>query len=72
VARSLERSSNIPEARKALSTAPHHGETPLPFSTTVGAGTTRVDVELPAAFFSDVTAAMVSASGKLGRVFEKR
>jgi hypothetical protein len=72
VARTLERSSNVPEARKALGAAPHRGETPLPYSTSVGTGTTRVDVELPAAFFGDVATALVSASGRLGRVLEKR
>jgi hypothetical protein len=45
-----------------VASAPNHGETPIPFSTTVGAGSARVDLELPAAVFSDTTAAVISAA----------
>jgi len=61
VARSLERSTKKQEFGKALAAAPHHGETPISFSTTVGTGSARVDVEVPAAVFSDASAAVVSA-----------
>jgi hypothetical protein len=65
VARAVERSAKKPEIGKAVASAPNHGETPIPFSTTVGAGSARVDVELPAAVFSDTTAAIVSAAPTL-------
>ncbi|HKY36940.1 MAG TPA: hypothetical protein VJN18_13425 [Polyangiaceae bacterium] len=72
VARSIERSGDVADVRKALTAAPHHGDTPLPFSSTVGPGSARVDLELPANFFADVTAMIISSSGKLKGVLEKR
>jgi hypothetical protein len=65
VARAVERSTKKPEIGKAVASAPNHGETPIPFSTTVGAGSARVDLELPAAVFSDTTAAVISAAPAL-------
>jgi len=62
VARTLERSSKKPEVGKAIAATPNHGQTPIPFSTTVGAGSARVDVELPAAVFSDASAAIAASA----------
>lgn len=61
MARTLERSSKKPEVGQAVAATPNHGQTPIPFSTTVGAGSARFDFELPAAVFSDASAAVVSA-----------
>jgi hypothetical protein len=72
VARSVERSGDLSDMRKALAAAPHHGDTPLPFSSSVGPGSVRLDLELPADFFADVTAMIISQSSKLKGVFEKR
>jgi hypothetical protein len=65
VARAVERSTKKPEIGKAVASAPNHGETPIPFSTTVGAGSARLDLEVPAAVFSDTTAAVISAAPAL-------
>jgi hypothetical protein len=70
--RSLERSKEISEISKALAAAPHHGDTPLPFATSTAPGSARFDLELPAAFFADVSAMAVSSSGKLKGVLEKQ
>ncbi len=61
VARSLDRSTKKHDVGKAVAAAPHHGESPISFSTSVGAGSARVDIEVPAAVFSDASAAAVSA-----------
>jgi hypothetical protein len=61
MARTLERSTQKPELGKAVASAPNHGQTPIPFSTTVGPGSARFDLELPAAVFTDASAAAVSA-----------
>jgi len=61
MARTLERSSKKPEVGKAVAATPNHGQTPIPFSTTVGPGSARFDFELPAAVLSDASAAVVSA-----------
>ena len=50
---------------KALGNAPNHGESPLSFSTTTGPGTARLDVEVPAAAFSDASAAFAAAAPAL-------
>ena len=65
VAHTLERSAKSREIGKALASAPSHGKAPIPFSTTTGPGSARLDVEVPAAVFSDVSAAVVAAGGKL-------
>ena len=62
VARAIERSTKTPEIGKAVASAPNHGETPIPFSTTVGTGSARVDLEVPAAVFADTTATVISAT----------
>ena len=72
LARSIERSTKKHEVGKAVAAAPNHGATPIPFSTTVGAGSARVDVELPAAVFSDASAAVVSAGPAFKDVLEKQ
>lgn len=65
VAHTLERSAKSRDIGKALASAPSHGKTPIPFATTTAPGVARVDVEVPAAAFSDVSAAVVAAGGKL-------
>ena len=62
VARAVERRTTKPEIGRAVASAPNRGQTPIPFSTTVGTGSARVDVELPAALFGDVSAAIISAA----------
>lgn len=65
VAHALERSAKSREIGKALASAPSHGKAPIPFAATTAAGSLRVEVEVPAAVFSDVSAAVVAAGGKL-------
>jgi hypothetical protein len=62
MARTLERGSKKPEVGKAVAATPNHGQTPIAFSTTVGAGSARVDIELPAAVFADASAAIASSA----------
>jgi hypothetical protein len=71
VARALERGSKRPEVGQAVAGAPNHGQTPIPFSMTVGPGSARFDLEIPAAVFSDATAAAVSAGPALKDSFDK-
>jgi len=70
LARTIERSSKQPELGKALATTPSRGQTPIPFSTTVGPGSARLDLEVPASVFSDASAAAVSAGPKLKDVLK--
>jgi len=72
VARTLERGSKEPEVGKAVASSPHHGQTPIPFSTTVGPGSARFDLEIPAAVFSDTSAAVVSAGPAFKDALDKR
>jgi hypothetical protein len=72
VARAIERGTKQPDASRALATAPNRGETPIPFSSTVGAGSARVDIEVPAAVFGDASAAIISAGPALKGALEKR
>ncbi len=72
LARTFERSANLPEVRRALTIAPHHGATPIPFSTTTGPGSARFDLELPADLFGDLSAMAASAGGPLKDALEKR
>gem|GEM_PF-6539381 len=69
VARTIERRAKKPEIGKAVASAPNHGETPIPFSTTVGAGSARVDWELPAAVLSDATSAAINVAPSMKDVF---
>jgi hypothetical protein len=69
--RYVERLAKQPEVGKAVAAAPSHGETPIPFATTVGPGSARFDFELPAAAFSDASAAAVRAAGPLKGAFDK-
>jgi hypothetical protein len=71
VARSVERSTKQPELGKAVAAAPNHGETPISFSSTVGPGSARVDIEVPAAVFGDASAAAVSAGPALKDALDK-
>jgi hypothetical protein len=71
VARALERGSKRPEVGQAVASAPNHGQTPIPFSMTVGPGSARFDLEIPAAVFSDAAAAAVSAGPALKDSFDK-
>jgi hypothetical protein len=72
LARTIERTAKKPEIGKAVAGAPNHGETPIPFSTTVGPGSARIDMELPAAVFSDATAAAVSVAPSMKDVFGRQ
>ena len=62
VASAFGRRTKKPELAQAVDNAPNRGHTPIPFSTTVGTGSARLDVELPAAVFSDVSAAVMSSA----------
>jgi hypothetical protein len=64
-ARAIERTGKTSGVSKALAAAPNHGETPITFSTTVGPGTARADVEVPSAVFQDASAAVVAAGPSL-------
>lgn len=61
-ARALERSSKKPEIGKAVLATPNHGQTPIPFSVTVGPGSARFDMELPAAVLGDGAAAIATSA----------
>ncbi len=65
VAHAVDRSGQGREVGKALASAPNRGKTPIPFSTSVGPGSVRFDIEVPSAVFGDVSAAVVASGGKL-------
>lgn len=65
IARTIERSGKTEGVSKALAAAPNHGETPITFSTTVGPGTARADIEVPSAVFTDASAAAMAAGPAL-------
>jgi hypothetical protein len=71
VARTLERSAKKPEVGRAVAAAPGHGRTPIPFSTTVGPGSARFDLEVPAAVFGDASSAALAAGPAFKDVLEK-
>ena len=71
IARYVERLSKQPEVGKAVAAAPARGQTPIPFATTLGSGSARFDFELPAAAFSDTSAAAMRAAGPLKGAFDK-
>lgn len=72
VARVIERSASTDKVSKALAAAPSHGESPITFSTTVGPGSARADIEVPSAVFTDASAAVVSAGPSLKDALQKR
>jgi hypothetical protein len=72
LARVLERSGKTDSISKALAASPRHGEVPIGFSTAVGPGTARADIEVPAAVFTDASAAIVAAGPALQEVFKDR
>jgi hypothetical protein len=73
IARALERSENARrEARQAIALAPHHGESPIPFSTASGPGFARFDLELPAAALADLTAIAVGMAPGAKEALEQR
>ena len=57
----MQRGVKDGEIGKALARAPNHGDSPLTFSTTSAPGTARLDIEIPAAAFSDATATITAA-----------
>jgi hypothetical protein len=65
VAHALERNSKARELGRALATAPSHGKAPITFSSSTGPGSARFDVEVPAAAFGDMSAAVVAAAPSL-------
>jgi hypothetical protein len=65
MARTVERLTKQPEVGKAVRAAPHRGLAAIPFAVTTAAGSLRFDFELPAATFSDASAAVIQASGAL-------
>jgi hypothetical protein len=71
LAHAIERSANQDGISKAVAAAPNHGEAPITFSTTTGPGSARFDVEVPAAAFTDTSAAIVAAAPAFKDAFEK-
>jgi hypothetical protein len=67
IAHSLERNAKTRDVGRALKSSPTHGQTPIVFSSTTGPGTARLDTEIPAAVFGDVSAAVVAAGPALRR-----
>jgi hypothetical protein len=65
VGRTVERLAKQPEVGKAVSATPNHGQTPIPFAMTTAPGSLRFDFEVPAATFSDASAAAVQASSAI-------
>lgn len=72
LARSFERSANLPELRRGMAAAPHRGETPIPYSAGTTPGSVRFDIELPAAAFADASAAAAAAGSSVKDALEKR
>jgi hypothetical protein len=72
MARAIGRSAKKPEISRAVAGTPNHGESPISFSSSVGPGTARVDIEVPAAVFSDASAAAVAAGPMLKDVLDAK
>jgi hypothetical protein len=70
LARVIERSGKTDAVTKALAAAPHHGETPITFSTTTGPGSARADIEVPSAVFTDASAAAVAAGAQVANALK--
>jgi hypothetical protein len=70
LARVIERTGKTDVVGKALAATPSHGEVPITFSTTVGPGSARADLEVPAAVFTDASAAIVAAAPSLKDVIK--
>jgi hypothetical protein len=70
VARKVERSTKRLEIGRALGGTPNHGESPIAFATSAASGSARFDIEVPAAVFSDVSAAAISAAPVLKGVLQ--
>lgn len=71
VAHAVSRSMSSDAFLKGLSAAPHRGETPITFSSTVGPGSARVDFEVSADTFADGSAAAISSGGAMKDALEK-
>lgn len=71
LAHALERSANSEGVAKALAAAPHHGEAPITLSSTTGPGSARIDVEVPAAVFADLSATAMAAGPALKDALRK-
>lgn len=66
VAHAFERSPRTRQLGRALATAPSHGKAAITFSSTTAPGSARFDIEVPAAVFSDGTAAAIAAAPGMG------
>jgi hypothetical protein len=71
VARYLARSAKEPAVLKAIQSTPNRGSTAVSFSTTTGPGSARMDLEIPAAAFTDASAAAVQAGPSLRDALRK-
>ncbi len=71
LARYLARSAKEPEVMKAIENTPSRGSSPISFSTATGPGSARIDFEVPAAAFTDASAAVVQAGPKLRDALKK-
>jgi hypothetical protein len=65
VARYLARSAKDPQVIKAVQSTPHRGQVPISFSSTTSPGSARVDFEVPAAAFADLSAAVAQSGSAL-------
>lgn len=71
MARYLARSAKEPDVIKAVQHTPGQGLSPISFSTTTGPGSARVDIEIPAAAFTDASAAAAQAGPTLKDALRK-
>jgi hypothetical protein len=71
LARYLARAAKEPDVLKAIQNTPNHGTSPITFSGSTGPGSTRFDLEIPAAAFTDASTAIVQAGPKLQDAIKK-
>jgi hypothetical protein len=72
LARQLERMAKEPKVTQAVAATPNKGATPITFATTTSPGSARIDLEIPAAVFSDASAAAVQAGPAIKDAIDKR
>jgi hypothetical protein len=70
--RYLARSAKEPALLKAVQNTPNHGLSAISFSSTTGPGSARFDLEVPAAAFTDVSAAAAQSGPALRDALKKQ
>lgn len=71
VARYLARAAKEPEVLKAIQSTPNRGTSAITFSGSTGPGSARVDLEIPAAAFTDASSAIAQAGPSLRDAVKK-